>query len=84
MEAQRDAEGDDPPPPVPKGYEMVEWDDKTSQVSEFLIWTKLPGVDRASKWHRAQVTKIHQRGSRGGYSHDAKFMEDGNVRGMCC
>lgn len=78
--AQWEAEGDDPPPPIPDNFEAVTWELGTA-VKHFLLWTKVAGVDTIEKWHQAVVTKTFTRKVRGDYTHDAKF-EDGKVRGM--
>ena len=51
--AMRKEVGDDPPPPIPHGFVVVEWTPGTT-IHEFLIWTKLESRD-TNAWHRAVV-----------------------------
>lgn len=79
--ARRDAEGDDPPPPIPQGYVRCDWTPR-APVLDFMLWTRL---DRsAPQWYQGVVVRqLHKKSSRRSkYTHDAKFTGYVGVRGV--
>lgn len=75
---QRDRHGDDPPPQIPDGFELVEWSEGQA-IKHFLLWTSL---DRGEvQWHQGKVVKALAH-HRAGYTHDANFVDKPGVRGI--
>lgn len=67
-------EVEDPPPPIPDGFESYTWNDEHA-LDRFLLWSKLDSS--VATWHSGVVTRALQQPRADGFTHDAKF---GNAR----
>ena len=78
-QAERESVRDDPPAPIPPGFVEVVWGPEMEMViHDFMIFTQLDGGEK--QWSKAVVTKVFAAGTRGGYTHDAKFAD--GIRGV--
>lgn len=80
VQEQRARDGDDPPAPIPPGFELVTPLSDGQQIKHFMIWTRLDGGQ--VKWHQGKVVKLLPPNQRQGYTHDATFVESPGVRGV--
>ena len=74
-------EDDDPPPPIPDGWERVAVGEP---FKEFLLWTALSAREPVA-WHRMVVVKPLSAGRRDGFTHDAHVHGESaqRKRGVC-
>ena len=76
---QREHVSDDPPAPIPEGFEPVNWSEGSEMtIKVFMIFTQLNKGGKS--WHRAEVTKVLMPHQRSGYTHDARFAD--GIRGV--
>lgn len=78
-ERARVGDTDDPPAPIPDGYEVVEYTPGAA-IKHFMLWTRLDGG--GVKWHQGKVVKQLVGSARGRYTHDANFVDAPGVRGV--
>eukprot|EP00965_Chrysotila_dentata_P219560 6191214-Pleurochrysis_carterae.AAC.1 len=82
--AHADNNDDDPPAPIPDGFEAVEWFDGMSVGAgqSFMIWTSL-SRRAGAKWHQARVVRqLPQGSSTSPFTHDAIFHSERHPRGV--
>ena len=80
VEPSASSEDDDPPAPIPDGWEAVPWMPGV-KIVDFMLWTKLDGAKHAA-WHRMIVLKELSTNRCDGYTHDAAIFNNTGKRGV--
>ena len=78
-EGEAREEEDDPPAPIPSGFEEAVWV-PGQHVKHFMLWTAV-GSKKAS-WHTGVIVKQLGASRKDGFTHDAKLDGTSDVRGV--
>ena len=78
-QAEDDESDDDPLPPAPAGFELVDWVQR-DPLEHFLLYCTV-GRSKVAGWHVGTVVKVHAK-NRYGYTHDAYLDGSSEKRGV--